>query len=85
MAFAHLPDLLPWTGNRPDAEDATTWVLRNVAARTRLPELVNTVNDRVADATLEAVGRHGPTDVASGDSGFLRSLRSRSPSQGGRP
>jgi hypothetical protein len=47
-----------WTGNRPDAEDMTTWVFKNVAARTQLPEPVNAVDDRVADATLDAVGRH---------------------------
>lgn len=47
-----------WTGNGSDAEDTTTWVFKNVAARTRLPELVSAVDDRVADATLEAVSRH---------------------------
>jgi hypothetical protein len=47
-----------WTGNRSDAEDATIWVFKNVATSTRLPELVNTVDERVADATVEGVGRH---------------------------
>jgi hypothetical protein len=47
-----------WTGNGSDAEDATTWVFKSVATRTRLPELVSTVDDRVAEATHEAVERH---------------------------
>jgi hypothetical protein len=47
-----------WTGNRPDAEDTTTWVLVNEIGRVRLPELVHVVDERVADTTLEAVGRH---------------------------
>jgi hypothetical protein len=47
-----------WTGNRCDAEDSTTWVFNNVAARTRLPEPVSAVDDRVAGATLEAAQRH---------------------------
>ena len=47
-----------WTGNRSDAEDATTWIFMNAMSRTRLPELVDVVDGRVADATLEAASRH---------------------------
>jgi hypothetical protein len=47
-----------WTGDRLDAEDATTWVLINEMRRLHLPELVQVVDERVAEATLEAVGRH---------------------------
>jgi hypothetical protein len=47
-----------WTGNRLDAEDATTWVLVNEMSRVKLPELVQVVDERVAATTLEAVGRH---------------------------
>jgi hypothetical protein len=47
-----------WTGNQSDAEDTTTCVFQNVAAHMRLPELVSAVDDRVADATLEAACRH---------------------------
>ncbi len=47
-----------WTGNRSDAEDATTWVFMNAAGHAHLPELVTVVDDIVADATLEAASRH---------------------------
>jgi hypothetical protein len=47
-----------WTGNRLDAEDATTWVLTNEMSRLHLPELVQVVDERLAETTLEAVGRH---------------------------
>ncbi len=47
-----------WTGNRSDAEDATTWVFMNAAGHVHLPELVTMVDDIVADATLEAASRH---------------------------
>src|SRR5260370_35666153 len=47
-----------WTGNRSDAEDATTWVFMNAAGHVHLPELVTMVADIVADATLEAATRH---------------------------
>ena len=47
-----------WTGNRSDAEDATTWVFANAIRPTHLPELVSVVDDMVADATLDAVSRH---------------------------
>jgi hypothetical protein len=47
-----------WTGNRPDAEDATTWVFKNAVGCVQLPELVSIVDACIADATLEAVSRH---------------------------
>jgi len=47
-----------WTGNRSDAEDATTWVFMNAAGHAHLPELVTVVDDIVADATLEAASRY---------------------------
>lgn len=47
-----------WTGNRVDAEDATTWVFMNTIEPVHLPELVSVVDDVVADATLEAASRH---------------------------
>src|SRR5260370_620664 len=47
-----------WTGNRSDAEDATTWVFMNAVGTVHLPELVSVVDDIVADATLEAASRH---------------------------
>jgi len=47
-----------WTGNRVDAEDATSWALHNVVGHLQLPEPVQMVDDRVVDAVLEAVARH---------------------------
>ncbi len=47
-----------WTGNRSDAEDATTWVFMNAARHVHMPELVTVVDEIVADATLEAASRH---------------------------
>ncbi len=47
-----------WTGNRLDAEDATTWVLVNEMSRLELPELVQLVDEHFAETTLDAVGRH---------------------------
>jgi hypothetical protein len=47
-----------WTGNRSDAEDATTWVFMNSVGQVHLPELVTVVDDITADATLEAASRH---------------------------
>ena len=46
-----------WTGNGPDAEDATTGVFKKIS-RMRLPERVSAIDERVADATLEAATRH---------------------------
>src|SRR5260370_34170696 len=47
-----------WTGNRLDAEDATTWVLINEMSRLDLPDLVQLVDERLAETTLDAIGRH---------------------------
>lgn len=47
-----------WTGNRSDAEDATTWVFLNAVGQARLPELVTVVDHIAADAALEAASRH---------------------------
>jgi len=47
-----------WTGNRSDAEDATTWVSTSAVGHIKLPERVSVVDDQLADATLEAVSRH---------------------------
>jgi len=47
-----------WTGNRADSEDATAWVLFRLADHIRLPELVEVVDDRVAELAIEAVTRH---------------------------
>ena len=47
-----------WTGNRLDAEDATTWILLNEMSRVKLPELVQVVDERLTETTLEAIGRH---------------------------
>jgi hypothetical protein len=47
-----------WTGNRLDAEDATTWVLFTEMGRLNLPELVQVVDERLGETSLEAIGRH---------------------------
>jgi len=47
-----------WTGNRLDAEDATTWVLVNEMNRLELPDLVQLVDEHFAETTLDAIGRH---------------------------
>lgn len=47
-----------WTGNRVDAEDVITWAFRHVAANLDLPDLVQVVDDQVADAAVGAVARH---------------------------
>lgn len=47
-----------WTGNRADAEDATTWTFLTRLIPVRLPELVSVVDDRAVEATIEAVCRH---------------------------
>src|SRR5258708_37000048 len=47
-----------WTGNRLDAEDATTWVLINEMSRLDLPDLVQLVEERLAETPLDALGRH---------------------------
>ena len=47
-----------WTGNGPDAEDATTWVLIQEMRSLKFPELVQVVDEMLAETTLDAVGRH---------------------------
>src|SRR5260370_34430843 len=47
-----------WNGNRLDAEDPTTWVLINEISRLDLPDLVQLVDERLAETTLDAIGRH---------------------------
>ena len=47
-----------WTGNRADAEDATTWAFKNSVGRIRLPEIVSIVDGSVDEATLAAASRH---------------------------
>jgi DNA-directed RNA polymerase specialized sigma24 family protein len=47
-----------WTGNRPDAEDATSCVFIKEFARLRLPQAVSAVDDQLIQATVEAIGRH---------------------------
>lgn len=47
-----------WTGNRADAEDATTWAFRNAVGRVQLPEVVSIVDGVVAGTTLDAASLH---------------------------
>jgi len=47
-----------WTGNRADAEDATTLAFKSSVGRVRLPEIVSTVDGCVEEATLEAASIH---------------------------
>lgn len=47
-----------WTGNIRDAEDAATWVLIHEISQVKLPELVQVVDERLAEMTFEAVARH---------------------------
>jgi DNA-directed RNA polymerase specialized sigma24 family protein len=47
-----------WTGNRTDAEDATSWVFINEFGRLRLPQTVAVVDDQLIEATVEAIGKH---------------------------
>lgn len=47
-----------WTGNRVDAEDATSWIFNSVARNLRLPELVQVVDDLVLDASIDAIAHH---------------------------
>jgi hypothetical protein len=47
-----------WTGNRPDAEDVTRWVVINEFRRLVLPGTVAAVDLALVEATVEAVGRH---------------------------
>ena len=47
-----------WTGNRADSENATAWVLLNLADHLQLPELVEVVDYHVLDLAQEAITRH---------------------------
>ena len=47
-----------WTGNRPDAEDLTTWIFHKLDGDFRAPELVQVVEERMAELTSEAILRH---------------------------
>src|ERR1700681_3645198 len=42
-----------WTGNRSDAEDATSWVFTHAVGRMQLPQSLGSVDDRVTVATLQ--------------------------------
>ena len=47
-----------WTGNQADAEDLTAWVFHNLGLEFRAPELVQVVEERVAELLSEAIARH---------------------------
>lgn len=47
-----------WTGNRADAEDLTAWIFHNITGAFRKPELVQVIEERLAELTSEAVARH---------------------------
>lgn len=47
-----------WTGNRIDAEDATSWIFNAVGRELKLPELVQVVDELVLDATIDAIAHH---------------------------
>src|SRR5258708_24850361 len=47
-----------WTGNRPDAEDATSWVINHVFRTLQLPRAVPAVDHALIEATADAIGRH---------------------------
>lgn len=47
-----------WTGNRTDAEDLTAWIFHNLSEDFRRPELVQVVEERLAELTSEAIVRH---------------------------
>jgi DNA-directed RNA polymerase specialized sigma24 family protein len=47
-----------WTGNRPDAEDATSWVVNRAIRALQLPLAVPAVDQALIEATAEAIGRH---------------------------
>lgn len=50
-----------WTGNRVDAEDATSWIFNGIARNLKLPELVQVVDELVLDATADAIAHHWNT------------------------
>lgn len=45
-----------WTGNSSDAEDLTAWIFHNLGIRST--ELVQVVQERLAELTAEAIVRH---------------------------
>lgn len=47
-----------WTGNRTDAEDLTSWIFHNIAGNFRAPEMVQVIEERLAELTAEAIARH---------------------------
>jgi len=47
-----------WTGNRPDAEDATSWVVLHSLRQLELPRAVPAVDQALIEATADAIGRH---------------------------
>jgi DNA-directed RNA polymerase specialized sigma24 family protein len=47
-----------WTGNRPDAEDATSWVVKHALRALELPRAVAAVDQALIEATADAIGRH---------------------------
>jgi len=47
-----------WTGNRPDAEDATSWVVNHALRDLQLPRAVAAVDQALIEATADAIGRH---------------------------
>lgn len=47
-----------WTGNQADAEDLTAWIFHNLAREFRAPELVQVVEERIAELLSDAIVRH---------------------------
>ena len=47
-----------WTGSRVDSEEATRWVFVDVVRKIQLPDLVQVVDEEIADALLHSLERH---------------------------
>ena len=47
-----------WTGNRADAEDLTGWIFHNIGRGFHTPQLVQVVEERLAELASEAIARH---------------------------
>jgi DNA-directed RNA polymerase specialized sigma24 family protein len=47
-----------WTGNEPDAQEVSAWVLRMATAELALPAAAGRVDDQVGAATLQGIARH---------------------------
>lgn len=47
-----------WTGNRVDAEDLAGWIFHNIGGGFHPPQLVQVVEERLAELTSEAIARH---------------------------